>query len=329
MNLSGIESLDIEGKKVLLRLDLDVPIKDGQINANRLEAGLPSIKLLQEKGAKSIVILGKRGRPKNREEEMSNRHLLPWFKEKLGEVNFLEDFEEVKEEITLFENLRFWKEEKENNEEFAGKLAKLGGVFVNDSFAVSHREHASIVGIPKHLPSAFGNHFLKEVENLSRVFNDPKRPVIVTLSGVKEDKLKYLDSFLAKADKILVAGRLGDYLDEDYKNEKLVLARLMPDKEDITINSIEKFEEEVEKAKTILISGPMGKFEEEGHMQGTKRVFTKISETNAFKVAGGGDTENALEMLGLREKFDWVSTGGGAMLEFLANGTLPGIEAVG
>ena len=152
--------------------------------------------------------------------------------------------------------------------------------------------------------------------------------MVVTLSGLKEDKLEFLDRFKEKADKVLIAGRLGEYLGEDYSDPKVVIARLIQDKEDITLNSIEKFEDEISSAKTILVSGPMGKFEDEGHSQGTERVFKKIAESNAFKVAGGGDTEHALEMFEVKDKFNWVSTGGGAMLEFLANGTLPGIEAI-
>jgi phosphoglycerate kinase len=112
------------------------------------------------------------------------------------------------------------------------------------------------------------------------------------------------------------------------EGEKVVVAKLMPDKEDITINSIEKFEEEIAKAKTILVAGPIGKYEEEGHRQGTQRVFTAVANSNAYKVAGGGDTEEALTTCSVRDKFDWVSVGGGAMLEYLAKGTLPGIEAL-
>lgn len=321
--------MDFENKKVLVRLDLDVPIKYGKIEDNRLQAGLATLYSLKDK-AKQIIILGHMGRPEGPDESLSTKQLLPWFQEKLSEVEFYDNFENFPtSKIVLFENLRFWEGEQKNDPEFVKQLASLGEVFVNDSFAVSHRESASIVGLPAILPSELGEQFKKEIENLSKVFDNPARPVMVTLSGVKDDKLTYIDSFKEKADKILVAGRLGEYLGEDFKDPKTEVARLIQDKEDITIHSIESFESILSSAKTILVSGPMGKFEEEGHRLGTERVFRKIAENEeAFKVAGGGDTEHALEMFGIKDKFNWVSTGGGAMLEFLANGTLPGLAAI-
>ena len=132
----------------------------------------------------------------------------------------------------------------------------------------------------------------------------------------------------------MIGGRLPEYLGDNtesvraHQNDDVVVANLTQDKEDITLNSIEVFEEEVKKAGTIVVSGPMGKFEEEGHMQGTQRVFEAIAGSRAFKVAGGGDSQEAIEQLNLSDKFDWISVGGGSMLEFLANGTLPGIEAL-
>lgn len=321
--------MDYTNKKVLVRLDLDVPVKNNKIDDSRLTAGLDTLNNIISQNPSQIILLGHMGRPEGRDESLSTRQLMSWFQEKLGEVSFAEDFENFpNSKIVLFENLRFWKEESENNSEFAQKLANLGDIYINESFAVSHRESASIVGIPKLLPSELGTRFKQEIENLSKVFENPEHPVVVTLSGIKDDKLTYLESFKPKADKILVAGRLGEFLGEDYTDPKVEIARLMQDKEDITLNSIEKFELEISRAKTILVSGPMGKFEEEGHRLGTERVFRKIAETDAFKVAGGGDTEHALEMFGIKHKFNWVSTGGGAMLEFLANGTLPGIEAI-
>ena len=163
---------------------------------------------------------------------------------------------------------------------------------------------------------------------MSKLRENPERPLITLLSGVKEDKLDYLEPFKQFSDEVLVSGRLPEYLGDEFKDEKVVVAKLMPDKEDITINSIEKFEGEVTKAKTILVAGPIGKYEEEGHRQGTIRVFTSVANSSAYKIAGGGDTEEALTVCGVKEKFDWVSVGGGAMLEFLAKGTLPGLEAL-
>ena len=151
------------------------------------------------------------------------------------------------------------------------------------------------------------------------------------ISGIKQDKINYFEKLESVADRILVAGRLPEYIHDTSplrENKKYVIGRLMPDKEDITIKSIEKFEREIKKAGTMIVSGPMGKFEEEGHQMGTKRVLKAIANSDALKVAGGGNTEAAIEKFGFEEKFDWISTGGGAMLEFLSTGTLSGIEAI-
>ena len=201
-------------------------------------------------------------------------------------------------------------------------------VYVNEAFAASGGKHASIVRLPKLLPSAAGFRFIKEVENLEKILNNPKKPVLLIIGGIKKDKLDYLEDFKKFADKILIGGRLPEYMPEDISDDKLLVARLIMDKEDITIHSIEKFEEEIGKAGTIVIAGPMGKVEEEGHMMGTKRVFEAIANSQAYKVAGGGETQGVISTLGLTKKFDWISIGGGATLEFLAKGTLPGIEAL-
>ncbi len=159
---------------------------------------------------------------------------------------------------------------------------------------------------------------------------------MILISGCKEDKLCYIEPFEKIADKVLVGGRLPDYLGDEKlisvrsrgESDKLIVGNLIMDKEDITLHTIERFIEEVEKAKTIVVSGPLGKFEDEGHRQGTEGVFKAISESGAYKIAGGGDTEKALNLLGLQDRFDWVSVGGGAMLEFLSKRTLPGLEAL-
>lgn len=175
-----------------------------------------------------------------------------------------------------------------------------------------------------------GIRFQQEIENLSKVISDPKRPVVMTISGIKEDKLSYIEPFCKFTDKLLIGGKLPDLLHQEvYENEKIIVADLIADREDITIHSIEKFENEIINARTIVVSGPLGKFEDEGHRQGTERVLRSVvANKNAFKLAGGGDTERALQTLNLTGGFDWISVGGGAMLEFLANGTLPGIEAL-
>ncbi|MBU0572776.1 phosphoglycerate kinase [Patescibacteria group bacterium] len=324
MNLPKIEDLDFQDKKVLLRADLDIDVpKDG---IGRLEALLPTLKILTQKAAK-ITIIGHKGRPEGRELKELSLDTVSVALEKLLVQEWGE--EKVKNiDLEVSENLRFDSGEVENNEHYAEDLAEDCDVYINEAFAASHRKHASIIRLPELLPSAAGLRFIEEVENLEKVLKDPKRPVLLIIGGIKKDKLDYLEDFKKFADKILIGGRLPEYMPEEINDKKLLVAKLIMDKEDITIHAIEKFEEEISKAGTIVVAGPMGKCEEEGHMMGTKRVFKAIADSQAYKLAGGGETQKTISILGLTEKFDWISVGGGASLEFLAKGTLPGIEAL-
>jgi len=312
-SLPSLAGLNVSGKKVLLRLDLDT---EPDPNDLRIKASEETLNYLKEKNSQ-IIILAHRGRPNGvQDNSLSLKPFQPIF-DKWG--------------AKVEENLRFDPGEEENDPEFVRKLANLGDVYVNEAFANSHREHASIVGIPKFLPHAAGLRFAQEVENLSKVLENPKRPVAFIVGGSKKDKLDYLDGLTKIADKILVGGRLPEYLqDTRYSilDTKIIVANLQPDKEDMTLNSIERFEEEIAKAGTIVLAGPMGKYENEGHGQGTERIFKAVAESSAFKVAGGGDGLVVLRLFNLMDMFDWVSVGGGAMLEFLVNRTLPGIEAM-
>lgn len=330
--LPNIDSIDLNGKRIFLRGDLDVDLKESE-NPKRLQALIGTINKLLEKNAHQIVISGSQGRPKGEKvESLSNKNLLSYFSEKLNqEVEFIDDvydYFDSDKKIRLLENLRFWPGEEDNSEEFAEKLAVYCDVYINEAFGMSHREHASIVGVPKKRPHAAGLHLIEEVNHLEKVLENPQRPLIFIISGAKEDKAKYVDRFKEIADKVLVGGRLPEFFDDNYNDPKVQIARLLPDKEDITMHYIEHFEGEVKRAKTVVISGPVGRFEDSGHRQGTERVFKAVSESECYSVAGGGDTEAALNELGLTDKIDWVSTGGGAMLEFLDKGTLPGIEAL-
>lgn len=318
MNLPNLSSLEVSGKRVLLRLDLDT---EPDPNDLRIKASEETLDYLKEKGAQ-IIILAHKGRPDGKvDESVSLMPFQPIF-DKWG--------------AKVEENLRFDPGEEANNPEFAKKLAGLGDIFVNEAFASSHREHASIVGLPKLLPHGVGFRFIKEIENLSKVFENPKKPVVFLLSGVKEDKLGYLDGVKKIADKVLIGGRLPDFLGDEKlvsvrsrgETEQVIVGNLVMDKEDITLNTIDRFIAEVEKAGTIIVSGPLGKYEDEGHRQGTERVFKAVvANKGALKIAGGGDTEKAIALSGV-EGFSWISVGGGAMLEFLTKKTLPGIEAM-
>ena len=318
MDLPKLTELDVARKRVLLRLDLDTDVNPEDL---RIKSSEETLNYLKEKGSQ-IIIIAHKGRPEGKvEESLSLKPFQPIFDKWGAEVK---------------ENLRFNPGEEANDENYAREIASWGDIYVNEAFASSHRESASIVTLPKLLPHGIGFRFAKEVENLSKVFENPAKPVLLIVGGSKKDKLDYIKSLENVADKILVGGRLPEYYGDlalesvrnKGENDKLLIANLVQDKEDITLNSIERFEKEIEKAKTIILAGPMGKYEVEGHGQGTERVFKAVASSNAFKIVGGGDSLSVLSMYNLEDKFNWVSVGGGAMLEFLAHKTLPGIEAL-
>lgn len=343
MNLPTLKKLDVSGKNVLVRCDLDLDIDDKVASDKRFISAVKSIQGLSD--AKKIVIIAHRGRPQaSYQKDLTLEPLASMLSGALKEevhflafAPFLEDFsvsfnQALNEEgkYYLVENLRFWTGEKESDPAFIDLFTRGMDAYVNEAFATSHRECASIVGMALSLrPSvAVGYNFEQEMAHLDQVLKNPARPVVTLLSGVKEDKLKYVEGLTKISDKLMIAGRLPEYLGDAKLGSKVFISRLTPDKEDITIHSIEAIEAELEKAETIVIGGPVGKFEDEGHMLGTKRVFEAAAKAKAYKLVGGGDTSSALEMLGLTDKFDWVSTGGGAMLEYLVSGTLPGIKAL-
>ena len=309
MDLPTVDKLNFEEKNVLVRGDFDV---DNGENP-RADSIREIIRFLLSKNASKIKIIGHT----ETEYDLSSQ-----LKSEFPDIEF-------------DSGLRKNPGEKENNIDFARQLAIGWNIYINESFATSHRQHASIVTLPKVIKDnggevCLGIRFQKEIENLSRVISNPQRPVIMAISGIKEDKLSYIEPFCKFADKLLIGGKLPDLLHQEVnENEKIIVADLIADREDITIHSIEKFEQEISRAGTVVVSGPVGKFEDEGHRQGTERIFRSVvANKNAFKLAGGGDTERAIQALNVTDGFDWISVGGGAMLDFLANGTLPGIEAL-
>lgn len=350
-NLPKLQGAEVANSTILVRCDLDVPMENGHVvDTSRLDAALPTLQYLLQNGAYRIVILGHSGRPKGKPNpELSLKPLVSFFTEKLEKETFFVPYEffdrfrsgqlfDSQMRVILLENVRFWEGEEKNDPVFARDLAEIsgGGVYVNEAFAVSHRDNASITGIPKILERKYaGLRLTAEIEHLSKITSNPKRPLVILISGIKDDKLKMVEHMAALADKVLVGGRLPEYIEKLESsgtqlshNEKIVIARLNPDKEDITMKSIELFEEELFKAKTIVLAGVLGKVEDDGHQLGTRRVFEAVANAQAYKVAGGGDTEAALSKFRLTDKFSWISVGGGAMLEFLNKGTLPGIGAL-
>lgn len=259
--------------------------------------------------------------------------------------------------ISILENLRFWRGEVKNDAVFSKKLASLGDFYVNDAFAVSHRANASVAAITKFLPAYGGLELEKEVNNLSRVMKSPQNPLVVVLGGAKiEDKLGVIKYFRNKADTFLIGGApanillalrgidVGTSAIEIEKEADEEIRRLADDKKiilpsdfrrgdsailDIGSKSERAFAKKISEARTVVWNGPMGVFEKKSFRHGTYAVAKAIAgNKNAFSVVGGGETVTAVRQMKLHKQFNFVSTGGGAMLEFLAGRKLPGIEAL-
>ena len=329
MFLPQLKDFDFKGKKVLVRCDFDVPLKLGKIlDDTRIRECLPTIKYLLEKKAQ-IILIAHLGRPEGkRVEELSLAPVAQRLFELLqrkGEVSNLDHNDSLEGNLFLKENLRFDSREEANDPSYSQELASMADFYVNEAFSASHRKHASIVGVPKFLPHCGGLHFAKEIENLSKVLENPKKPVVFVIGGAKpETKLPYVEDFSRIADSVLVGGKLT----QNSKLKTVIFADLVESGLDITEDSIKDFVEIIRTAGTVIWNGPMGKFENKKSETGTKEIAKTIAESEAFKVVGGGDTISALKKFGLLAKMDYVSTGGGAMLEFLAKGTLPGIEVL-
>lgn len=366
---------DVAGKRVLLRLDLNVPIQnDAVIEGFRIQQSLATVDFLRKAGAKIIVI----AHLENKEHpsldvvcEYAQQFFPaifvkdPWSNEGGAVLAGLADGQ-----VAIVENIRNWAGEKNNDEAFIKQLAALADIYVNEAFSVSHRSHASIIGVPKVLPSFAGFTFLSEVTHLSKAFNPPS-PYLFILGGAKfETKAPLIKKFLGIADNVFVGGALANDLykakgyeigdsihaDQDFgfaemlANPKLLLPvdvvvenatekkvtrkvdQILPgekiwDDGQQTIAELLPF---IKKAKFILWNGPLGRFET-GYTEGTFALAQAIAGASANgtqSIVGGGDTLASIEELKLTDKFTFISTAGGAMLDFLANETLPGIEAL-
>ena len=364
---------DLRGKRVVLRLDFNVPIKNGKImETMRIDRALPTVEYLQKKGAR-IVILSHIGS----DAAMSLKPIVRYVAKALDiNVGFVPDFRAASAHtvagnlqnggVVIFENLRLDSREQKNDPTFSKLLASFGDVYVNDAFAVSHRAHASIVGITKYLPSYVGFLIEDEIKHLSLALN-PKHPFLFILGGAKFDtKMPLLKKFLKTADKVFVGGILandffhdqgletGTSIVDQYKGKLTpllekgniilpfdVIAREGKNATTKNANKILKTESIVDvggdtikklvpiikKSKLIVWNGPLG-FYEGGFDKGTIALMKEIAKSKATSIIGGGDTAVIVEKLGIAKKFSFVSTGGGAALDFLANGTLPGIEAI-
>ena len=313
--MKTLKDFDVKNKRVLIRCDFNIPLDEkGNITDDfRIKQTIPTIEYLLENKAKVILM----------SHLAYNRHLdMIWKRVK-------EYLKTKAEEIVFLDNLRLDEREKENSDEFAKELAKLGDIYINDAFGVCHRKHTSVVGIPKYLPSGAGFLLEKEIKVLSNILENSEHPLVAIIGGVKiESKAKVIEQFLEKADYVLIGGRIAEQTKN--KSNKLYIPVDSKNGFDIGQKTIKIFSEIIKKARTILWAGPLGKFEDPAYEQGTKQIAEEISKNDkAFKIAGGGDTIFALTKFGLRDKFDHISTGGGAMLQFLSGEELPGLKALG
>jgi phosphoglycerate kinase len=393
--MPDLSTIDVAGKRVFLRCDLNVPLKDGVIKDDgRIKASLPTIQLLLEKGA-SLVIAAHLGRPKGEAKpELSLAPVAKRLAELLGrEVKFTGEVtgaaittaaQSLKAgEILLLENIRFSAAEtsKEESERaaFAGQLAQLADVYVGDGFGAVHRKHASVFDLPKLLPHAAGTLVAAEVQVLKKLTQNPERPYGVVLGGAKvSDKLGVIENLLGKVDVLAIGGgmvftflkaqgkEIGTSLVEaemldvvkgliataEKNGVKLVLptdivvapafaadstptvvaADAIPADQmglDIGPVSAKAFAAEIVKCKTVFWNGPMGVFEFPNFAAGTKVVAQALTEVTGISVVGGGDSAAAVRALGFADsQFGYISTGGGASLEYLEGKELPGLIAL-
>ena len=393
--MPDLSTIDVAGKRVFLRCDLNVPLKEGVIKDDgRIKASLPTIQLLLEKGA-SLVIAAHLGRPKGEANpELSLAPVAKRLSELLGrEVKFVGEVtgaavntvaESLKAgEILLLENIRFSAAEtsKEESERaaFAGELSQLADIYVGDGFGAVHRKHASVFDLPKLLPHAAGTLVAAEVRVLKKLTQNPERPYGVVLGGAKvSDKLGVIENLLGKVDVLAIGGgmvftflkaqgkEIGTSLVEaemldvvkgliataEKNGVKLVLptdivvaptfaqdatptlvsADSIPADQmglDIGPVSAQAFADEIIKCKTVFWNGPMGVFEFPNFAAGTKVVAQALTQVSGISVVGGGDSAAAVRALGFADsQFGYISTGGGASLEYLEGKELPGLKAL-
>ena len=331
--MRSIKNVRLEGKKVLLRSDFDLPMKDKVIEDDtRLKISSKTIKFVEK--AEKVILIGHLGRPAFNEDKYSLQIIKKPLQKLIDEeVSFSSYYEKIPEgKIILIENLRFFPGEEENDLDFAKKLAFLADLYVNDCFAASHRNHASIVGITKFLPSYAGLNLEKEVEILDPALRNPQRPLVALIGGAKiETKLPIIENLAKICDSVLIGGKLPlEILSRNYISLlKNVFIADLKERKDIDDKSIDLFVSLIKGAKTIVWNGPMGVFEEEKFSIGTKKIAKAVAESKAFSIVGGGETIAALVFFGYTSKIKHLSMGGGAMLDFLAGKELPGLKALG
>lgn len=379
-----IQDFDLDGKKVIIRCDFNVPMNNGKIeDATRIVASLRTIKYALRNNAK-VILLSHLGKVKTEEDKISNS-LYP-VAEKLSsyldkQVLFSPDTRSSKltemvdnlkdGDVLLIENTRFEdvpdKKETNCDEELSKYWASLGDIFINDAYGTCHRAHASVVGIPKYLPSGVGFLVEKEVQKLDNILKSDTHPFVAILGGKKvDDKISLTQSLLEKCDKLLIGGAMSftflralgyntgsSIVSDDYVEfakeminkyeDKIVLpvdfileATTKDIKDfsdgdigyDIGSKSIKLFEKELDSARRVIINGPMGLFEDVKYQNGTKSIFKYLDKNKIKTLIGGGDSAAAVNKLGFDDAFYHVSTGGGATIKYIEKGSLVGIDVI-
>ncbi|KGM28714.1 phosphoglycerate kinase [Photorhabdus aegyptia] len=378
MSVIKMTDLDLAGKRVLIRADLNVPVKDGKVTSDaRIRASLPTIEAALKQGAK-VMITSHLGRPIEGEynEEFSLKPVVDYLKEKLSssvrlEKEYLEGVEVSEGELVVLENVRFNKGEKKDDESLAKKYASLCDIYVMDAFGTAHRAQASTHGVAKFAPVACAGPLLfGELEALGKALDNPARPMVAIVGGSKvSTKLTVLDTLSKIADQLIVGGgiantfvaaeghNVGRSLYEDDlipEAKKLLISCDIPVPTDVRVatefsetaeatlksssdikddeqildlgdESAQRLADILKNAKTILWNGPVGVFEFPNFRQGTEIVARAIADSDAFSIAGGGDTLAAIDLFGIADKISYISTGGGAFLEFVEGKKLPAV----
>ncbi len=336
--LRTIENADVEGKKVIVRVDWNVTLGKALqvVDDTRIVRTLPTIKLLLGHGAKQVILMSHLGKA---EEKRSLKSVVEYASKLMRETielkNSIEQcHSDTVSRIVMLENLRLWEGEEKNDTSFARHLASLGDIYVNEAFGESHRDVASIVGIPKYLPHYAGLWLQDEVETILKVRDNPDRPYVVVMGGAKvDDKIKLIEVLSQSADTILLGGKLAnEYVQRGMKvsgRARIITPIEGSDLLDIGMETQKLYANEIAKAKTVVWNGPMGRVEDPQYQVGTQAIYEAITaNVEAYTLVGGGDT---LASIGKEEhlnRIDHVSTGGGAMLKLLETGSLVGIQVL-
>jgi phosphoglycerate kinase len=339
----SVETADVDGKVVLVRSDLNVPLEDGRVaDDTRIRASLPTINLLLGKGAAEIRVCSHLGRPKGHDPQFEMAPV----RRRL--VELVRD-----ERVTVLENTRFNEGETKNDPEFARELAEGCDVFVNDAFGSAHRAHSSTVGVAELLPAYAGLLLLEELENLGKLLGEVQRPFVIISGGAKvDDKIAVLENLGSRADEVLIGGKMAEDVrsqnpfsfDVVLPTDVVAASAFEADAEtqvtafnelpngwlglDVGPETRADFARRLAGAKTVFWNGPMGVFEWPAFAEGTFAVARAVADCDGYTVVGGGDSVRAVQEAGVADRISWVSTGGGASLELLEGKELPGVAAI-